>query len=147
MIDSSMAAVHGILLSLMLAVALSPGAARAQSDAEALRAAAEPAMSQLDAFRREDFDAAYGFASQEIRQMFDREAFERMVRTGYPEIARSASAVVAASRPGPDGHVLVHLRIQGANGRSIEALYDMVRERDGWRVNGVMTRPDSGPTT
>jgi hypothetical protein len=138
---------RGILLSLVLGAVLSPGTLRAQSDTEVLRAAAEPAMSQLDAFRRDDFDAAYGFASREIRELFDREAFERMVRTGYPEIARSVSAAVAASRHAPDGHVHLHVRIQGANGRRIEALYDMVREPDGWRVNGVMIRPAPGPTT
>jgi hypothetical protein len=36
------------------------------------------------------------------------------------------------------------VKIQGDNGNSIEALYDMVRESDGWRINGVVTKPDPG---
>ena len=52
---------------------------------------------QLAAFRRNDFDTADTFASSMIRAMFDRQDFERMVRTGYPEIARSAAA--AGRRP------------------------------------------------
>ena len=44
----------------------------------------------------------------------------------------------------PDGHVRVRVKIRGANGNSIEALYDMVREADGWRINGVVTKPDPG---
>lgn len=128
-----------------LAAVLAAGVSHAQMDAAALRAAAEPAMSQLEAFRRGDFDAAYGYASAEIREQFDREAFERMVRHGYPEIARSASAEVAEARQAGERHVHLLLRILGANGRSVEAVYDMVREAAGWRINGVATR-SGGPT-
>ena len=76
--------------------------------------------------------------------MFDREAFERMVKGGYPEIARSTFALVSRTEVAPDGHVYVNVKIRGANGNSIEALYDMVRENDGWRINGVVTKPDPG---
>jgi hypothetical protein len=133
-----------LVLLLTLMAVLAPSPVRAQSDAAALAAVTAPVMSQLDAFRRGDFEAAYGYASEEIREQFDREAFERMVRSGYPEIARSASAQVAEARQVGDGHVHLLLRIQGANGRSIEAVYDMVREPAGWRINGVATRP-GGP--
>ena len=76
--------------------------------------------------------------------MFDREAYERMVKVGYPEIARSTFALVSRTEVTPDGHVYVNVKIRGANGNSIEALYDMVRENDGWRINGVVTKPDPG---
>jgi hypothetical protein len=108
------------------------------------KAAADPVMQQLAAFRRDDYDAAYDFASAEIRQMFDRAAFERMVKGGYPEIARSTCAVVAESRVTAEGHALVRVKIQGANGNGIEALYEMVLEDRGWRINGVVARPDPG---
>ena len=104
-------------------------------------AAAAAVTQQLEAFRRGDYDAAYAFASEAIREMFDRQAFERMVTRGYPEIARSTAAWVADSLPGSDGHLLLRLVIRGANGSDIEAVYDMVREGAGWRVNGVATRP------
>jgi len=133
------------IISIVLVVTALMGVnvARAQPT-EIAKAAAEPIMKQLDAFRRDDYDAAYLFASTEIKQMFDRPAFERMVKGGYPEIARSTSAVVSRTDMGPDGDVLVQLKIRGANGTGIEALYQMVPERDGWKVNSVMTRPDGG---
>jgi Domain of unknown function (DUF4864) len=126
-----------------LALVLAVGAAARAQKVEP-RAAAEPIMKQLDAFKRDDYDAAYAFASAEIRELFDRSAFERMVKTAYPEIARSTYALVAGTQEQPDGHVVVRVRIRGANGNSIEALYDMVNQADGWRINGVATRPDQG---
>jgi Domain of unknown function (DUF4864) len=128
-------------------VAIGAGAsasiAAAQSGEEA-NAAAAPIVKQLEAFRRGDYDAAYAFASADIRQMFGRPEFERMVKSGYPEIAQSVFALVSGSEAGPDGHLYVRVKVRGANGNSVEALYDMVREPDGWRINGVVTRPDPG---
>ena len=118
--------------------------ALAQSEADA-KAAAQSIMQQLEAFRHDDYDTAYGFASAEIQLLFDRVAFKRMVRTGYPEIARSSFAFVARAEVAEDGHVHVRMAIKGSNGNSVEALYDMVRETTGWRINGVVTRPNPGP--
>ena len=130
------------VIGLAVIAAILAGATAAS--AQPAEAAAEPVMKQLEAFRRDDYDAAYVFASAEIKQMFDRPAFERMVKEGYPEIARSTSAVVSRTEMGPDGDVFVQLKIRGVNGTGIEALYQMVPERDGWKVNSVMTRPDQG---
>ena len=128
----------------VIAAILAAATAVSAQPAEVAKAAAEPVMKQLEAFRRDDYDAAYVFASAEIKQMFDRPAFERMVKEGYPEIARSTSAVVSRTEMGPGGDVFVQLKIRGVNGTGIEALYQMVPERDGWKVNSVMTRPDQG---
>ena len=108
------------------------------------KTAVDPVMQQLDALRRDDYAAAYTFAAGAIREMFDLPAFERMVRSGYPEIARSSSAHVAESRVGPDGHVYLRVKIRGANGNTIEAVYDMVWEGGRFRINGVVTKPDPG---
>jgi len=118
-----------------------PASAQPAADAKAVT---EPITKQLEAFRRDDYDTAYTFASAGVRQAFDRQGFEQMVKGGYPEIAHSVSAFVSRTSGGPDGHVFVHVKIQGDNGNSIEALYDMVRESDGWRINGVVTKPDPG---
>jgi uncharacterized protein DUF4864 len=98
-------------------------------------------MRQLEAFRRGDFEAAYGFASESIRAQFDRQSFEQMVKNGYPEIARSLGAYVTETHVGPDGTLYLVLRIRGANGVSIDAIYEMVREGGDFRINGVVTRP------
>jgi Domain of unknown function (DUF4864) len=104
----------------------------------------EPVLKQLEALRRDDYDTAYTFASASIQEMFDGPAFERMVKGGYPEIARSSSAHVVESRVGPDGHVYLRVKIRGANGNNIEAVYDLVWEGGRFRINGVVAKPDPG---
>jgi len=76
--------------------------------------------------------------------MFDRDSFELMVKTGYPEIARSRSALVNRGEIAPNGNVYLFVKVDGANGRSVEALYEMVREHGYWKINGVVARPDPG---
>lgn len=98
-------------------------------------------LDQLDAFKRGDFDGAYAYASQSIREQFDRAAFEHMVRGGYPEIAQPASATVDHREARTDGSVYVFARIWGTNGRAVEALYELVPEGATYRINGVVTRP------
>ena len=129
------------LVAVVFALTLDVAAARAQP-APDVRAASEPALRQLEAFNRNDYDAAYAFASSEIRQLFDRAAFERMVKGGYPEIAASARVRIAEHRVAPNGHVFLLLKILGANGRHIEAVYEMVLESDVWKINGVVAQPD-----
>jgi uncharacterized protein DUF4864 len=118
--------------------------ALAQVPKTAPKEAAEPVMKQLEAFRRGDFDTAYTFASSDIKQQFDRPAFEHMVKNGYPEIARSTFATVAGSTMAPNGHAYLSIKIRGANGNSIEALYELVLENGQWKINGVSAKPDAG---
>ena len=51
---------------------------------------------QLEAFRRNDFAAAYEFAAPGIREKFPVTAFAEMVKNSYPEIAAHAEAQRAA---------------------------------------------------
>ena len=129
-----------------LLLALWPAAGAPQSDAD-VKDAGRSVKQQLEAFRRDDFEAAFGFASAEIHQLFDRARFEEMVRTGYPEIARSASAVVDGVQRGDGGRLYLLVRVRGANGQVVEAVYEMVLETGRWRINGVVTRPDSSEKT
>ncbi len=117
----------------------------AQADRTDAKGAAEPVVKQLEAFRRDDFDTAFTFASGMIRAQFDRAAFETMVRRGYPEIARSTFAAVTRTELDSPGLAYVTVKIRGANGQAVEALYEMIWE-DGWRINGVATRPDAAGT-
>ena len=136
--------VEGLLRAGALALTtLAAGVGFAQPDKDAT-APAQPVMQQLEAFRRDDYDSAYTFASDEIKTLFDRQAFERMVKTGYPEIARSTYALVTETRVALDGHVYLTVKIRGANGNSVEAIYEMVWENSGWRINGVVAKPDPG---
>jgi hypothetical protein len=133
---------------LLLAVALLAHAVSAPAQADPdVEAAGRVVLQQLEAFRRDDFDGAFGFASSQIRQLFDRLRFEAMVRNGYPEIARSVSALIAGGERRDGGLVYLLVRVRGANGQRVEAVYEMVLEHDAWRINGVATRPDVGETT
>ena len=133
-----------VVAAAALACAAGAGAARAQLD---LKAAADTALAQLEAFRRDDYDTAYTFASEVIHQPFDRASFERMVKTGYHEIARSHSAAVEQATVAPNGHAYLILKIRGANGKRIEAIYELVWEHDRWRIGSVVARPADGLVT
>jgi len=122
---------------------LGAAVAWAQAEKSSARAAADPVVKQLEAFRRDDYDTAYTFASEEIQLQFDRLRFEIMVRSGYPEIARSILADVIGTELQPGGRAYVRVKIRGANGNTIEALYELAWQ-DGWRINGVATRPATG---
>jgi Domain of unknown function (DUF4864) len=129
-----------LVLAVMLLARAASAAAQVDPDTEA---AARIVMQQLDAFRRDDFDTAFAFASAELHEIFDRPRFEAMVRTGYPEIARSVSAIIAGSERGPGGRLYLLVRVRGANGQALQAVYEMVLEDGQWRINGVVARPDA----
>jgi hypothetical protein len=128
-----------LLRAVLLVTGLALAPAHAQPSLEGT--AAEPIFRQLEAFRNNDYDAAYAFASAQIRGLFDRGAFEQMVRRGYPEIAESTGARIADTQLAPDGHAYIRLKIRGANGQHVEAVYEMVREDGAWKINGVVARP------
>lgn len=102
-------------------------------------AAAASVVKQLDAFRRGDFAAAYAYASAAIQERFDRQEFERMVRAGYPEIARPAFGFVTRAELATNGSAYVQVQVHGANGNDVEAVYEMVWEDGAWKVNAVVT--------
>jgi hypothetical protein len=130
-----------LLVAVTLLIHVVSAPAQVDPDVEA---AGRVVLEQLDAFRRDDFDRAFGLASSQIRQLFDRLRFEAMVRNGYPEIARSASALIAGGERRDGGLVYLLVRVRGANGQRVEAVYEMVLEHGAWRINGVATRPDVG---
>lgn len=133
-----------IVLGLALALLpLCAGTAWAQAAKTDPKTAAVPVVRQLEAFRRNDFDTAFTFASGMIHAQFDRQDFETMVRRGYPEIAHSTFAAVTRTELESEGLAYVTVKIRGANGQTIEALYELIWE-DGWKINGVATRPDAG---
>lgn len=132
----------GIGRAAVTVLMLFAAASGAQSDPD-IDAAGRVVLQQLDAFRRDDFDTAFSFASATIHDAFDRARFEQMVRGGYPEIAHSLSAVIDGSQRGDAGELFLFLTIRGDNGRAVQAVYEMVNENGHWRVNGVVTRPDA----
>jgi hypothetical protein len=131
-----------VTLTALLAAALLAAGAAAQRDPD-VDEAGRVVMQQLEAFRRGDFQAAFTFASRTIHDLFDETRFEAMVRGGYPEIAQSVRANIDGSKRGDAGELLLFIHVYGENGRAVEAVYEMVKEGAAWRINGVVTRPDT----
>lgn len=142
---------HRLLASLALLFGLLAGSAWAQP------APADPPMSeqdraeirsiiqgQVDAFRRDDGAAAFGYASPTIREMFGTpEIFMDMVRQGYPTVYRPRVfdfADIVMLNGAPTQKVLV----VGPDGRRHMAYYPMTRLPDGtWRIDGCYLKaPD-----
>ena len=127
------------VLALWLAVAtVGPVAALELAPAEraAIRGVVE---AQLDAFRRDDGVAAFGYASPSIRAMFrTAERFMNMVREGYAPVYRPRRVEfrdVVRWR----GRITQRVYLVGPDGAPVIANYLMERQADGtWRIDGCI---------
>ncbi len=133
--------VRFILAALLL---LSPAAVRAQAgeaDAAAIRQVIEL---QIDAFRRDDGPAAYGFATRTIQEKFGNpQIFLEMVRTGYAPVYRPRT-VEFRELEVSEGRLIQKVFVIGPDGQPAMALYEMQQQPDGsWRINGCwLTKAD-----
>lgn len=96
---------------------------------------------QLEAFRKNDFVAAYKFAAQGIRDQFPATEFETMVRKGYPIIAESTDAVFGITFDDGD-RAVVNVRIIGKEKQSASFQYLLERNGPEWRIAGVFEREE-----
>ena len=125
-----------LLLSLLTAVEaaepemrLSPKKIR-----DAVRTVVE---AQLAALRAGDFPAAYALASAGIKAQFDERIYAAMIRRGYAPLLRSSAADIGVVRDKAGQEAQVTVTLQDQQKRSTVYRYILVREEDGWRVNGV----------
>ena len=135
-----------VALALQLLAAL-PAAAQAVSGADREAVAAVIAR-QIEAFRRDDGDAAFAFAAPSIRDLFmTPERFMAMVRTGYAPVYRPREFRFA--RIEDDGGLLVQfVAIIGPDGAPVVAAYTMERQPDGsWRIAGCVLLEPPGEST
>ena len=128
-----------VLFLALLVLPLVVGAEESATGTEA----ADLVIRQIEALRVHDFAAAYALVSSELRRNFTRAEFEWMVKRAHPEVAGSDFAFVVRTHDAGD-YLYVTVKIHGRNGRNVEALYEMVREKGAWRVNALSTRPDEG---
>ena len=99
---------------------------------------------QVEAFRRDDGESAFGLASPSIQGMFgSAEIFMDMVRQGYqpvyrPRVFDFREIVDLHGQPAQKVHVI------GPDGRPVTAVYPMARQPDGsWRIDGCFLQaPD-----
>ncbi|MDB6123293.1 MAG: hypothetical protein JWQ71_2286 [Pedosphaera sp.] len=92
--------------------------------------------SQLIAFRKDDYPKAYTFAGSNLRAQLPLPAFERMVKTGYPRIARSQAAQFGVILDNGK-EAVVNIGILDGSGKIFHYQYFLKRERTGWKINGV----------
>ena len=124
-----------LLIGLLLGLV---AAAQAQDISPADRAAIRDVIqSQVEAFRRDDGDAAFGYASPAIRRLFGTsDVFMDMVRQGYravyrPRVFDFGEIVTLHGQTTQKVHVI------GADGRPVTAYYPMTQLPDGsWRIDG-----------
>ena len=102
--------------------------------------------SQIDAFKRDDFNKAYTFAAPNIQAQFPSpEVFGLMVRNGYPVIWRPKSFNFSKFKD-LGNSCIQRVLFQSFDG-SLE-IYDYILEKnDGsWKIAGVLTINSAGET-
>jgi len=137
----------GFLLALMMTFGLARVAA-ADDISPADQASIRGMISnQIEAFRRDDGNAAYGFASPTIQGLFPTaDQFMSMVRNAYQPVYRPQSVTFGQLSDSPAGP-LQKVFLVGPDGKSYVALYSLQRQPDGsWRINGCTLVEDTGAT-
>ncbi len=132
-----------MLSSLIVCLALLFGASHVvRADPAGVTAADRAAMQnviqqQMDAFRRDDGQTAFSFASPDIRRMFQTpETFMSMVRQGYAPVYRPRE-VEFREVIERDGKVVQRVYVVGPDGVPVIALYIMERQSNGiWKIGG-----------
>ncbi|MCH2165123.1 MAG: DUF4864 domain-containing protein [Marinovum sp.] len=93
--------------------------------------------SQLEAFKRDDFDQAFTFASPSIQGMFGTaDRFGAMVRNGYPMVWRPRDVTYLELRQIAGG-LWQKVQIIDQRGNAHYLDYRMIKGPDGWRISGV----------
>lgn len=95
---------------------------------------------QIEAFRADDFETAFGFASPGIRRMFRTpDRFGEMVRDGYPMVWRPAD-VKFSGLEARGGRMVQDVLITDQSGRLHVLEYELIRVDGAWKINGVRIR-------
>lgn len=95
-------------------------------------------QNQLKAFKEEDYTAAYTYASRQIHRQLSLERFERMVRSGYPQIARSERVSLGPVAFSDERRGTAQVTITGSDHTTIIAEYQMTLEEEAWKIDGVI---------
>ena len=103
---------------------------------------------QLKAFKREDGEAAFSYASPTIRKIFQStDNFMAMVKNSYTSVYRSKE-VNFGDILDVGGEPVQRVFIVGEDGKSMVAAYVMQKQPDGvWKVNGVYMFRDQSEAT
>lgn len=100
---------------------------------------AAPIRAQLEAFAKNDWKTAIQFQSAGLQQNFaSPKDFQAMMQTSYPQFATCQKVEFFQIQISPDGKIAqAQARVTGSDHTKASAIYQMVRESDGFRVAGV----------
>ena len=103
---------------------------------------------QLAAFKRDDGEEAFVYASPTVRKIFGTIAnFMEMVKSSYYPVYRSET-VSFGDILDVRGEPIQRVHITGEDGRTMIAAYVMQRQPGGiWKINGVYMFKDQAETT
>ena len=125
--------IFGLILGLWLAAT----AAFAQ-DSDAIEGVIG---NQLNAFNDRDVDAAWQYASPNIKRLFGSAGnFGMMVQQGYPMVWDNADVRFLELRDVAD-NLWQKVMLRDAQGGLHILDYQMVETADGWQINGVQLLP------
>jgi hypothetical protein len=132
------------ILGLILGFAATATAQQPDVSAADQAAIRDVIQSQVEAFRRDDGTAAFGYASPSIQSMFGQsDVFMEMVRQGYRPVYRPK---VFDFREIVDlhGQIAQKVHVVGPDGKPVTAIYPMTKLPDGsWRIDGCyLLAPD-----
>ncbi|SDJ15854.1 DUF4864 domain-containing protein [Lutimaribacter saemankumensis] len=101
---------------------------------------------QLDAFKTDDFERAFSYASPTIKRIFRTpENFGVMVRRGYPMVWRPAEVRYLDLRE-VAGNLWQRVQITDAKGGIHLLDYQMIETENGWQINAVQLLKAPGTT-
>lgn len=134
-----------LLLAFFIAIFTIPAFARphpwdlTQADKTAIR---QVIRAQLAAFRKDDADLAFSYASPLLQDKFgNAENFLDMVKTAYPSVYRPRDVQFRELETTTDGPVQ-KVFFFGPDGDPVLGLYLMQKQRNGkWKTNGCELAP------
>ena len=94
---------------------------------------------QIEAFRAEDGAGALSCAGESFRKAFQnpRDFYDFIANSDYKPIVSSRSHSFGEFQLADEATVLQIVTLTGADQQVYKAMYEMHREADGWRVQGV----------
>ena len=101
-------------------------------------------LDQLEAFKADDFERAFSFASPTIKGIFmTPQNFGAMVTQGYPMVHRPGAVKMLEARD-VAGNLWQRVMITDQSGRTHLLDYQMVETAEGWQINAVQLLPEPG---
>jgi hypothetical protein len=96
-------------------------------------------LAQIEAFRADDAERAFSFASPMIQQVFGTPAiFLDMVRTHYHVVYRPRQVRFGELRRDGEFHAIQRAEFLDGEGQRRTAQYELNLTPNGWRINGCL---------